>query len=60
MEYRWIQDEVAEQFGIDLTAEGVDVRELTRHEIGESLFEKLKERYAAKERRDRREADALP
>ena len=40
---------LVEQFGIDLTVEGVDVHELTRHEIGETLFEKLKERYAAKE-----------
>jgi len=40
---------LAEQFGIDLTAEGVNTHELTRHEIGETLFEKLKERYAAKE-----------
>ena len=40
---------LAEQFGMDLTTEGVDVHELTRHEIGETLFEKLKERYAAKE-----------
>ena len=40
---------LAEQFGIDLNAEGLDMNQLTRHEIGEGLFEKLKERYAAKE-----------
>jgi preprotein translocase subunit SecA len=40
---------LVEQFGIDLGAEGIDMHELTRHELGETLFEKLKERYAAKE-----------
>ncbi len=37
------------QFGFDLNAEGIDVNELTRHELGETFFEKLKERYQAKE-----------
>jgi preprotein translocase subunit SecA len=40
---------LTEQYGIDLAAEGIDMHELTRHEIGETLFEKLKERYTAKE-----------
>jgi len=43
------KSKLAEQFGIDLTAELPDMHQLTRHEIGEALFEKLKERYAAKE-----------
>ncbi len=38
-----------EQFGFDLSAEGLDTAEMTRHELGETLFEKLKERYEAKE-----------
>ena len=40
---------LVEQFGVDLNAEFPEMHELTRHEIGESLFERLKERYAAKE-----------
>jgi preprotein translocase subunit SecA len=44
-----LKTKLAEQFGIDLAAEGIDLHELTRHELGETLFEKLRERYAAKE-----------
>ncbi len=50
---QWNVDELkvklTEQFGIDLAAEGINMHELTRHEIGETLFEKLKDRYTAKE-----------
>ena len=38
-----------EQFGVDLNTELPDIHQLTRHEIGEQLFDKLKDRYAAKE-----------
>jgi preprotein translocase subunit SecA len=44
-----LKTKVLEQFGLDLSAEGIDAHELTRHELGETLFEKLKERYTAKE-----------
>jgi len=44
-----VRTKLSEQFGIDLNAELPDMNQLTRHEIGEQLFEKLKERYAAKE-----------
>jgi preprotein translocase subunit SecA len=44
-----LKSKLVEQFGLDLRAEGIDVHELTRHELGETLFEKLKERYEAKE-----------
>jgi len=37
------------QFGLDVDADGINVAEMTRHEIGETLFERLKERYEAKE-----------
>ncbi len=40
---------LTEQFGVDLNAELPDMNELTRHEIGEALFDRLKDRYAAKE-----------
>ncbi|HET9100488.1 MAG TPA: SEC-C metal-binding domain-containing protein, partial [Acidobacteriaceae bacterium] len=44
-----LHDAVMMQFGLDLAAEGVQVSELNRHELGETLFERLQERYAAKE-----------
>ncbi len=44
-----LQDAVMMQFGMDITAEGIPVRELNRHELGEALFTHLKERYDAKE-----------
>ena len=37
------------QFGFDLAAENVDTKTLTRHELGETIFERLKGRYEAKE-----------
>ncbi|HET9100561.1 MAG TPA: preprotein translocase subunit SecA, partial [Acidobacteriaceae bacterium] len=39
-----LQDVVLMQFGLDITAEGIPVRELNRHELGEALFTHLKER----------------
>jgi preprotein translocase subunit SecA len=42
-------DQVLMQFGMDISAEAIPVRELNRHELGETLFEHLKERYNAKE-----------
>jgi preprotein translocase subunit SecA len=44
-----LQDAVLMQFGLDISAEGLEVQELNRHQLGETLFERLKERYAAKE-----------
>ena len=37
------------QFGFDLEAEGMDARQMTRHELGETIFERLKARYDAKQ-----------
>jgi preprotein translocase subunit SecA len=37
------------QFGFDLGAENLDTNTLTRHELGETVFERLKGRYEAKE-----------
>ena len=42
-------DQLLMQFGMDISAEGIPVRELNRHELGEALFTHLKERYDAKE-----------
>jgi preprotein translocase subunit SecA len=36
-------------FGFDIKAEDVDTSQMTRHELGETLFERLKEKYEAKE-----------
>jgi preprotein translocase subunit SecA len=43
------QTQVLTKFGVDLTAEGVKIDEMTRQEIGDKVFEKLRERYNAKE-----------
>ena len=42
-------DQLLMQFGMDISAEAIPVRELNRHELGEALFAHLKERYDAKE-----------
>src|SRR6185312_11359191 len=44
-----LRTKLVEQFGLDTTAEGIDAGEMTRHELGETLFERLKEKYEAKE-----------
>ena len=44
-----LQDAVLMQFGLDVSAEGLPIHELNRHQLGETLFDRLKERYAAKE-----------
>ena len=44
-----LKAKLVEHFGFDLSAEGLDAGELTRHELGEALFDRLKERYEAKE-----------
>jgi preprotein translocase subunit SecA len=40
---------LASQFGIDLEKEGIKLDELNRHELGEAIFERLKEKYEVKE-----------
>ena len=44
-----LKAKLVEQFGFDLNTEVKEVGELTRHELGETLFERLKERYGIKE-----------
>jgi preprotein translocase subunit SecA len=44
-----LKGKLVSQFGLDVDAEGINVSEMTRHELGETLFERLKERYEAKE-----------
>jgi preprotein translocase subunit SecA len=41
--------QLASQFGIDLEKEGISIDTLNRHELGEAIFERLKEKYEMKE-----------
>jgi preprotein translocase subunit SecA len=45
-----LKDAVFTRFGVDFIAEGVKPEELNRQELGDAIFEKLKERYDAKEK----------
>ncbi|HEV8523637.1 MAG TPA: preprotein translocase subunit SecA [Terriglobales bacterium] len=45
-----LKDQVFTRFGVDFLAEGVKADQLNRQELGDAIFEKLKERYEAKER----------
>ncbi|MGA7567723.1 MAG: preprotein translocase subunit SecA [Terriglobales bacterium] len=44
-----LKDAVFTRFGVDIYAEGVKPEELNRQELGDAIFDKLKERYDAKE-----------
>jgi preprotein translocase subunit SecA len=44
-----IKQQVLTKFGVDLTVEGIKLEELSRHELGDAIYEKLTERYNAKE-----------
>jgi len=39
-----------EQFGLDMAKQGIDANQLNRQELGDGIFEKLKELYDAKEK----------
>ncbi len=45
-----LKDAVFTRFGVDFLAEGVKSNALNRQELGDAVFEKLKERYDAKEK----------
>jgi len=45
-----LKDAVFTRFGVDFQAEGVKADTLNRQELGDAIFEKLKERYDAKEK----------
>ena len=45
-----LKDAVFTRFGVDMIAEGVKPEELNRAQLGDAIFEKLKERYDAKEK----------
>jgi preprotein translocase subunit SecA len=45
-----LKDAIFTRFGVDILAEGVKPETLNRQELGDVIFEKLKERYEAKEK----------
>jgi preprotein translocase subunit SecA len=45
-----LKDAIFTRFGVDILAEGVKPETLTRQELGDAIFSKLKERYDAKEK----------
>jgi preprotein translocase subunit SecA len=44
-----LKDAVFTRFGVDIYAEGIKPEEMNRQELGDAIFDKLKERYDAKE-----------
>ncbi|MBV9482754.1 MAG: preprotein translocase subunit SecA [Acidobacteria bacterium] len=45
-----LKDAIFTRFGVDFLAEGVEAEKLNRQELGDAIFEKLKQRYEAKEK----------
>ncbi len=45
-----LKDAIFTRFGVDILAEGVEPDNLTRQELGDAIFEKLEQRYNAKEK----------
>ena len=45
-----LKNQIFTRFGVDIAAEGVEPEKLNRQELGDAIFEKLKERYDAKEK----------
>jgi preprotein translocase subunit SecA len=44
-----LKNQIFTRFGVDLAAEGLKVEQLNREELGDGIFDKLKQRYDAKE-----------
>src|ERR1700687_4261021 len=44
-----LKDAIFTRFGVDIYAEGLKPEHMTRQELGDAIFDKLKERYDAKE-----------
>jgi preprotein translocase subunit SecA len=45
-----LEERLIGQFGLSLTAAGIKPEELARHELGDAIFERLKQEYEAKEK----------
>jgi preprotein translocase subunit SecA len=44
-----LKNQLFTRFGVDIAAEGIQAETLNRQELGDTIFDKLKERYEAKE-----------
>ena len=45
-----LKNQIFTRFGVDIAAEGIQAETLNRQELGDTIFDKLKERYEAKEK----------
>ncbi len=45
-----LKNEIFTRFGVDIIAEGIKPEELSRQEMGDAIFETLRQRYEAKEK----------
>jgi preprotein translocase subunit SecA len=45
-----LEEKVIGQFGLSLSAAGINIAELNRHELGDTIYERLKQEYEAKEK----------
>jgi preprotein translocase subunit SecA len=45
-----LEEQIASQFGVSLSSSGIKPLELQRHELGDDIFERLKQEYEAKEK----------
>jgi preprotein translocase subunit SecA len=45
-----LEDKLMGQFGLSLSTGGINPNELNRHELGDAIYERLKEEYEAKEK----------
>jgi preprotein translocase subunit SecA len=45
-----LKDAIFTRFGVDILAEGIKPESLSRQELGDAIFDRLKERYDAKEK----------
>jgi preprotein translocase subunit SecA len=45
-----LDEKLISQFGLSMQQAGIKVEELNRHELGEAIFERLKQEYEAKEK----------
>ena len=45
-----LEEKLVDQFGLSLTGSEIKPQEISRHELGEEIFEKLKQQYEAKEK----------
>jgi preprotein translocase subunit SecA len=48
-DFKALKDAIFNHFGVDIYAEGLKPEEMNRQELGDAIFDKLKQRYDAKE-----------